>query len=185
MTANRVYYRACTKRASCVAKRAQDLRQGAFQNTSNSWARIRGFGLPLARIYARYFGGELTLKSTEGHGLDAYLHLPRLGEACENLPLRVRDSPGERDSMPLSHSSSFTTTAATKSSSTTTSSPSSNRKTKPAGSVIRTYSTAAQTISTTTKAVSSSASTAAGKQLSAMCITNSSSTAVTATSLGL
>jgi pyruvate dehydrogenase kinase 2/3/4 len=69
--------------------------------TDISGARIRGFGLPLARIYARYFGGELTLKSTEGFGLDAYLHLPRLGtNCCENLPLRVRDSPGERDSTP-------------------------------------------------------------------------------------
>lgn len=79
--------------------------------TDISGARIRGFGLPLARIYARYFGGELTLKSTEGFGLDAYLHLPRLGtNCCENLPLRVRDSPGERDSTP----SVITTTTTTK-----------------------------------------------------------------------
>ena len=62
----------------------------------------RGFGLPLARIYARYFGGELTLKSMEGYGLDAYLHLPRLGTNCENLPPRVRQSPGARDSTPTS-----------------------------------------------------------------------------------
>ena len=68
--------------------------------TDLSGARIRGFGLPLARIYARYFGGELTLKSMEGYGLDAYLHLPRLGDSCENLPLRVRSSPGELDSIP-------------------------------------------------------------------------------------
>ena len=71
-----------------------------FGTDSASGARIRGFGLPLARIYARYFGGELTLKSMEGYGLDAYLHLPRLGDSCENLPLRVRASPGELDSMP-------------------------------------------------------------------------------------
>lgn len=79
----------------------EDEQEAAFGIDGASGARIRGFGLPLARIYARYFGGELTLKSTEGHGLDAYLHLPRLGDACENLPLRVRDSPGDRDSMPL------------------------------------------------------------------------------------
>lgn len=79
----------------------QDEQQTDF-GTDASGAKIRGFGLPLARIYARYFGGELSLKSTEGYGLDAYLHLPRLGNACEQLPLRVRDSPGERDSMPLS-----------------------------------------------------------------------------------
>jgi len=62
--------------------------------------KIRGFGLPLARIYARYLGGELTLKSMEGYGLDAYLHLPRLGDSCENLPLEVRFSPGELNSNP-------------------------------------------------------------------------------------
>lgn len=61
---------------------------------------MRGFGLPLARIYARYFGGELTLKSMEGHGVDAYLYLPRLGDACENLPRRVRHSPGGKVSLP-------------------------------------------------------------------------------------
>lgn len=65
-----------------------------------SGASIRGFGLPLARIYARYLGGELTLKSTEGYGLDTYLYLPCLGDSCEHLPLRVRHSPGELDSMP-------------------------------------------------------------------------------------
>ena len=73
-----------------------------FGTDEISGANIRGFGLPLARIYARYFGGELTLKSMEGYGLDAYLYLPRLGDACENLPLSVRTSPGERDSTPLS-----------------------------------------------------------------------------------
>ena len=76
-----------------------------FGNVPVAGARIRGFGLPLARIYARYFGGELTLKSMEGYGLDAYLHLPRLGDAGENLPRRVRKSPGERDSTPRHGSS--------------------------------------------------------------------------------
>ena len=56
--------------------------------------------MPLARIYARYLGGELTLKSMEGYGLDAYLHLPRLGDACEHLPLQVKFSPGELTSNP-------------------------------------------------------------------------------------
>ena len=54
---------------------------------------IRGFGLPLCRIYARYLGGELTMKSMEGYGLDAYLYVPSLGEACENLPKTVIASP--------------------------------------------------------------------------------------------
>ena len=70
-------------------------------------AAIRGFGLPLARIYARYLGGELTLKSLEGYGLDAYLHLPRLGDNCENLPLPVQFSPSNLNSNPL-RTSTFT-----------------------------------------------------------------------------
>jgi pyruvate dehydrogenase kinase 2/3/4 len=71
-----------------------------FGTSEGAGASIRGFGLPLARVYARYFGGELNLKSMEGYGVDAYLHLPRLGSSCENLPMRVRASPGERDSTP-------------------------------------------------------------------------------------
>jgi pyruvate dehydrogenase kinase 2/3/4 len=37
-----------------------------------------GFGLPMSRAYARYFGGDLDLISLEGYGTDAYLYLPRL-----------------------------------------------------------------------------------------------------------
>lgn len=79
----------------------QDFEQDTEFGTVEAGIRhMRGFGLPLARIYARYFGGELTLKSMEGYGLDAYLYLPRLGEACENLPRRVVSSPGEQVSLP-------------------------------------------------------------------------------------
>ena len=63
-----------------------------------SGGKIRGFGLPLARIYARYFGGELTLLSMEGHGVDAYLYLPRLGTSSEKIPKNVKTSPGNSDS---------------------------------------------------------------------------------------
>lgn len=51
----------------------------------SAWGVKIGFGLPLARIYARYFGGELELLSTEGQGVDAYLYLPRLGASYEKL----------------------------------------------------------------------------------------------------
>ena len=37
-----------------------------------------GFGLPLARLYARYFGGDLSLMVLPGYGTDAYLTLKRL-----------------------------------------------------------------------------------------------------------
>lgn len=45
-----------------------------------------GYGLPISRNYARYFGGDLVIVSMEGHGTDAYLHLSRLGDNSEPLP---------------------------------------------------------------------------------------------------
>eukprot|EP00927_Polykrikos_kofoidii_P031783 TRINITY_DN27250_c0_g1_i1.p1 TRINITY_DN27250_c0_g1~~TRINITY_DN27250_c0_g1_i1.p1 ORF type:complete len:235 (+),score=24.60 TRINITY_DN27250_c0_g1_i1:559-1263(+) len=58
----------------------------------------KGVGLPLARLIARYYGGELSLRPIEGFGTDAYLFLNRLGENCEYLPPGVRVSPSMRDS---------------------------------------------------------------------------------------
>ena len=90
-------------RAGCLVAAPAARKPKRERKDAGSGAKIRGFGLPLARIYARYFGGELTLKSTEGYGLDAYLHLPMLGTSCERLPLRVRDSPGALVSLPSYH----------------------------------------------------------------------------------
>jgi len=49
---------------------------------------IAGFGdgLPLSRLYARYFGGDLTMMSMQGFGTDAFLHIHRLGNVDEQLP---------------------------------------------------------------------------------------------------
>lgn len=46
-----------------------------------------GFGLPLSRVYARYFGGDLQIVSTERFGTDAYVFLKRVAaEAGEVIP---------------------------------------------------------------------------------------------------
>lgn len=45
-----------------------------------------GYGLPISRLYARYFGGDLKVISMEGYGTDTYIHLSRLSDSAEPLP---------------------------------------------------------------------------------------------------
>lgn len=37
-----------------------------------------GFGLPMARNYARYFGGDISLQSMQGHGTEVFIRLAHL-----------------------------------------------------------------------------------------------------------
>jgi pyruvate dehydrogenase kinase 2/3/4 len=47
-----------------------------------------GYGLPLSRLYARYFGGEIQIQSMDGHGTDAFIYLKALEtDARETLPI--------------------------------------------------------------------------------------------------
>ncbi len=39
-----------------------------------------GYGLPIARNYCRYFGGDLNIMSMEGYGTDGFIYLHRLGD---------------------------------------------------------------------------------------------------------
>lgn len=45
-----------------------------------------GYGLPIARTYARYFGGDLNIMSMEGYGTDAFVHCSRIGSHDEPVP---------------------------------------------------------------------------------------------------
>ena len=45
-----------------------------------------GHGLPLSRLYAKYFGGELQLIPFEGVGTDAFVYINKLGDSSEVVP---------------------------------------------------------------------------------------------------
>ena len=43
-----------------------------------SLASDEGHALPLAKVYATLFGGDLKLLSMEGHGTDCYVYISRI-----------------------------------------------------------------------------------------------------------
>ncbi|GAQ83948.1 mitochondrial pyruvate dehydrogenase kinase [Klebsormidium nitens] len=46
-----------------------------------------GFGLPVSRLYAQYFGGNIELMSIPGYGTDVYLRIHRLGNQSEYVEI--------------------------------------------------------------------------------------------------
>jgi hypothetical protein len=48
-----------------------------------------GMGLPLSRVYAEYWAGNLALHSLEGYGVDAFLQISKLGNKNEQLTTRA------------------------------------------------------------------------------------------------
>ncbi|CAL3973133.1 unnamed protein product [Diplocarpon coronariae] len=48
-----------------------------------------GMGLPLSRIYAEYWAGNLEVHSLEGYGTDAFLQISKLGNKNEQLTKRA------------------------------------------------------------------------------------------------
>ncbi|KAF9239896.1 mitochondrial branched-chain alpha-ketoacid dehydrogenase kinase-domain-containing protein [Melanogaster broomeanus] len=59
----------------------QNFQAGDFQAPMAGF----GYGLPLSRLYARYFGGDLRLISMDGFGTDVYIHLNKLSSSREPL----------------------------------------------------------------------------------------------------
>ena len=59
----------------------------ADENHENRGIKIAGYGhgLGLSRIYARYFGGDMTVSPVEGVGTDVYIYLNRFGDKSENV----------------------------------------------------------------------------------------------------
>ena len=43
-----------------------------------------GIGLPLSRLYAKYFGGDIIIQNTFGHGTSLYLTICSLGTSVES-----------------------------------------------------------------------------------------------------
>jgi pyruvate dehydrogenase kinase 2/3/4 len=48
-----------------------------------------GMGLPLSRVYAEYWAGNLEVHSLEGYGVDAFLQISKLGNKNEQLTMRA------------------------------------------------------------------------------------------------
>ena len=48
-----------------------------------------GIGLPMSRVYAEYWAGNLELHSLEGYGVDAFLQISKLGNKNEQLVTRA------------------------------------------------------------------------------------------------
>ncbi|KAI8869981.1 alpha-ketoacid dehydrogenase kinase [Ramicandelaber brevisporus] len=61
--------------------------QLAMQNGIGGPMAGLGYGLPMARIYARYFGGELTLVNLPGHGVDVFMRLPSLPSESDAIEI--------------------------------------------------------------------------------------------------
>uniref|UniRef100_A0A6U4IZ81 Protein-serine/threonine kinase n=1 Tax=Phaeomonas parva TaxID=124430 RepID=A0A6U4IZ81_9STRA len=81
--------------ATASLSKAGDMRQ----EKSDPMAGL-GIGLPLSRLYSRYFGGDLEIISMEKYGTDAYLMLPHFGDDVEILPDPIAQSPSQQGSCP-------------------------------------------------------------------------------------
>lgn len=84
----------------------RDIPQLAARITEYDQLRIPlGIGLPMSRVYAEYWGGDINIVTMDGWGTDAYVRIPRFGTQMENIDL---DHPEDGDvpPRPQSHNTS-------------------------------------------------------------------------------
>ena len=67
--------------------------------TVSTNATIAGFGqgLPISRLYARYFGGDIHLQSMHGYGTDVFIYMCDPPFHCLCAPLRLSACVFRRD----------------------------------------------------------------------------------------
>eukprot|EP00092_Neocalanus_flemingeri_P040770 GFUD01044386.1.p1 GENE.GFUD01044386.1~~GFUD01044386.1.p1 ORF type:complete len:573 (+),score=88.69 GFUD01044386.1:101-1720(+) len=72
---------------SATRVKLSDADMGGTTSTSTPMHGL-GYGLPLSRLYARYFGGDMKVASVDGYGTDTYIYLKALeSDARETLPI--------------------------------------------------------------------------------------------------
>jgi hypothetical protein len=71
---------------------AKNQKESGAPRTQSSSSHLKhsetGLGLPMTKIYTDFFGGSLSLRSLDGHGMDVFVRLPKLGtnkEAIEDI----------------------------------------------------------------------------------------------------
>ncbi|KAI7871558.1 branched-chain alpha-ketoacid dehydrogenase kinase [Spinellus fusiger] len=57
-----------------------------------------GIGLPMSKVYAEYWGGEISVVTMEGWGTDSYVRIPKLGTQNENIDVEQSDENAVVDS---------------------------------------------------------------------------------------
>jgi len=62
-----------------------NISQVSMQSATGGPIAGLGFGLPMSRVYAGYFGGSLDFKSVSGYGTDVFLQFPTLDFTRKNI----------------------------------------------------------------------------------------------------
>lgn len=64
-----------------------DQSQQSFERGSGGPMAGLGFGLPISRIYAKYFGGSLEVKNIPGYGCDVFLRIPNISVVSDQVKI--------------------------------------------------------------------------------------------------